>query len=306
MKPRTASVLHVIACAVSVFAVCLSVPGLLFAQETQEAKDPAPKAPSTPNATNDTLFFFQGNTYFYNGKHDAARDEFKEYERAHPDDLLVESRVILNQWMEMDGKAKAEQSPTAETINALLERSRAAIARYHARKCADTDLSIAGGTLDCDYVGESLYAYDALIQWDFGSKWKAYDDYAPFSELGERSRSLQALFLLGFFEYKASRQSIFARPMLFGLRLPHDHQDAVELILRSMQGNTSPFVEDIRFFIFDAECGCAGHGHHKKDGAFAKDYPLNQLAAWLNNQYPKNGQVADFVHETESGKQAPK
>lgn len=241
-----------------------------------------------PEATPEdgTLVFMEGIALSYASHHAAAEEKFEAYRKTHPDDLLAYLRTCYDRFFGARGeKFSRDEYP------ALLGIVTEAIAKYEAKGCAGTDIrSIAGDTLDCAYVGAALYSFRMTLAGKYDSWFKVGKDRDKFLSCANQSRSLQAQFLLGLYEYEPSVQSWPIRTALrhFG-RVPTDHAHAVATVLQSLDGNAGPFVDDIWFFVFDAEC--------RYDGAdFMKKYPLTQVFGYLRAKYPDNSKIKNFHH----------
>ncbi len=120
-------------------------------------------------------------------------------------------------------------------------------------------------------------------------------DKDKFLLAANSSHSLQALFLLGLCEYELSGQPWYTRIVVRKFaHLPTDRRHAVATILKSLEGNPSPFADDIWFFIFEMECRCGGH-QPKYDGKeFVGKYPLKQVFEYLRTKYPQNLEILNL------------
>lgn len=245
-------------------------------------------AQNGPEATvkDGTLVFMEGIALSYASHHAAAQENFEAYRKSHPDDLLVYLRICYDRFFGARGEKLSR-----DEYSALLGTVTEAIGKYEAKGCAGTDIrSVAGDTLDCAYVGAALYSFRMTLAGKYDSWFKVGRDRDKFVLYANQSRSLQAQFLLGLYEYEPSVQSWPVRAVLRRFsNVPTDHARAVAQILRSLDGNAGPFVDDIWFFVFDAEC--------RYDGAdFMKRYPLTQVFRYLRAKYPENIKIKSFKH----------
>lgn len=236
------------------------------------------------------LGFMRGIFLSYAGQHAEAQKEFEAYREKHPDDLLVYLRMGYDRFL---GKPSAQISP--EEYRSLIALVSEAIAKYEKIGCSGTDIqSVAGTTLDCPYVGAALYSLRLTLVGKSDSWRKVGKDRDKFLLNAKQSRSRQALFLLGLYEYEPSRQWPPLRFMLRNFaKVPTNHDRAVATILRSLEGEPDPFRDDIWLFIFDVECACDGRGG-PPDEAFLKKYPLKDLVNYLRAKYPESPKLKGY------------
>jgi hypothetical protein len=265
-------------CLALFFAIFFFTPGLL-----------AEKRPEV-RSEDGILVFMRGIALSYSGRHAEAQKEFEEYRRAHPDDLLVYLRIGYDRFL-----GRRSEDISRDEYRRLVDFMNEAIGKYEKIGCSGTDLkSLAGSTLDCPYIGAALYSLRMTLVGKSDSWRKVGKDRDRFLQCAKQSRSHQALFLLGVYEYEPSRQ---VWPIRFALQrfahVPTDHAHAVATIFRSLEGEPSPFADDIWFFVFDAECACDGMSG-KADNAFVEKYPLKQVFEYLHARYPGNNKLKQF------------
>lgn len=265
-------------------AACLSAPAL--------SVQPRPSAVRTP----DEMLFLDAVALSYNGQHDAARKEFEEYQRRHPDDLLVPIRLVEDQLFDVNLK------PDAATYDRLLGIVDAAIGTYVSKQCSGTDLrGIGNGALDCDYAGAALYSFRVALRIKRDGKFANWSengaDDKQFRTLAERSfaetGSCQAEFLLGVHEYEASGATVWHLPAAWLLRkkgIPVDQEHAIRMIQAAL-GDKSPFADDVWFYVLWVEI-------KNKPGAdeFAKKFSEAAIVTRLYPKYPHNRLLEDGFH----------
>ena len=183
----------------------------------------------------------------------------------------------------------------------LLKETDLAINRYEDGSCDAENLkAIAGPGVDCAYVGAALYSFRSGLYAQDSSWHKALDDRVRFLECAKDSAVPQAVFLEGMAEYEVSLQSRWKR---WGARfagVPSNEKHSLELVAQGLDGNASPFVDDIWFFIFDTEQNYLRQkketGHH--DGADERllaAYSFEQVSGYLASKYPENPRLKKLI-----------
>ncbi len=238
----------------------------------------------------DVLTLRDAITLSYNGEHGEAQKRFLEYVQAHPGDMLVGLRLAYDRFSERrKERGELPQEEYALEIRALDE----AIAEYEARGCTeasrDTIRAIAGDTIDCEYLATGFYSLRMTLRGEnegwFSAKQAIEKDHRAFLDVAAHSKSKQAKFLLGLYEYKASEQGGFRKMGVLLARIPRDRSHAVEVIEDALHGNSSPFVDDIYIFILDAE---RRRRAAKDQSGFEADHPILEIERYLKHRYPRN------------------
>jgi hypothetical protein len=256
---------------VFLLAVCVSAPA--FGSQGASAQ------------SGDVSVFLEGVRLSYNGQHEEAQAKFGEYERNHHDDLLVPLRSGMNQLFDVRSSKMSK-----DEYHELLGDISNAIILLETKKCVDTDLQgIAGGTLDCDYVGAALYSFRAALRmknerwyWVINNRKMLRADDDQFFYYAKRSKSRQALFLIGVHEYELC-QSVLGSVT----GDPHDCKEALATINRSLD-DESPFADDIWFYVLRLEFRDLKSQKDDGGGYFEKDHPWAAIVARLYPKYPRN------------------
>lgn len=235
-------------------------------------------------AGDDIRLFHRALRDSYDGKHAVAREEFREYQERHPDDMLVPVRVLYDHLFDVH-----DADMDRGEYRALLAMMNAAISRYARVGCAGTDLQgIGNGTLDCNYVGAALYSSrEALYLAFHGTLWRLMhkdligaDDRRFFFYVHQAHPSAQTMFLEGLHEYEASNSGWSL--VLKMKNIPASTDDALRIVLAAFE-DKSPFADDIWFFALRTEL-------ERKPGAerIERIHPPAEIIARLQQKYPDN------------------
>lgn len=248
-------------------AVCLSAPAL----RPQNAAVQTKKGTATTTAANDTFLLIDGVRQSYDGWHHAAREELQAYMKIHPYDLLAPDRLLYDYIFATHGPKMGKKE-----YEDVLHIADNAIKVFEARGCSGTDLSIAGKSVDCAYVGAALYASrEALLVKNngiFHALGAIRRDDRRALHWARRSNFQQARLLIGINEYEKSK-------VLFNRRA-----EALDEIVAATNDKTSLFAADPWFFIYYEEI------HHGASWDwFDARYPHQEIKKWLERKYPHNG-----------------
>ena len=84
--------------------------------------------------------------------------------------------------------------------------------------------------------------------------------------------------------------------------VPTDRDHAVRTFMRSLEGNTSPFVDDVWLTMLKIEretdgknpCDANRHGDSPAIRELLARYPPRRVLGYLQSKYPSNSQVREF------------
>ena len=240
-------------------------------------------------AGDDVRLFYQALRDSYDGRHAAAREEFREYQERHPDDMFVPVRILYDHLFDIHD-AGLEGGEYA----ALLAMMNGAISRFARVGCAGTDLQgIGNGMLDCNYVGAALYSSrEALYLAFHGTFWRMMhkdiigaDDRQFFFYVHQEHPSVQTMFLEGLHEYEAGNSAWSL--VLKMENIPTSMDDALRIVSGTF-GDESPFADDVWFFALRTEL-------ERKAGAerIERIHPPAEIIARLQPKYPDNRIFSD-------------
>lgn len=249
----------------------------------------APGFPDGRDMRSDVHIFLEGLAFSYNGEHKAAQQQFGEYKKRHPDDLLVQLRILYDNFFA--NKENNDKLPK-EKYWELLRATNDAVNLYERKQCVGTDIKgLTGDTVDCASIGAALYSFRMLIVGTNDSWFNVVEDKNKFAATVATSSSAQGTFLLGIYEYAASQRWAPARWGLhFKYHVPTDENHAAELVLQALARDKSPFRDDILFFVLDTECH---HADKKPAKMFEKYHSLQDIFGDLTRHYPNNKKIRD-------------
>ena len=251
------------------------------------------------NPPGDTLLFMEGLNLSYNNRYADARAKLAEYERLHPDDVLASLRILYNRFFET-GHGERLSSDGYREFLAELD---AAIRKYETKDCHAIDFSASGRSLDCAYVGAALYSLRMTLRGLREGWLRVGDDRKKFLTYAAWSRAPQIFHLLGVYEYEPSRLSRWKRMALAVAGVPTDRDHAIRTFMRSLEGNESPFVDDIWLTVLKIERETDGKNPcdaDRRDESPAVQelllrYPPRRVLGYLQSKYPGNHEVQVFV-----------
>jgi len=260
---------------------------LLFSALWAEAPDMKMKKKQS-----DAQLLLDGINLSYNNRHQEAQEKFALYKQAHPDDLLVAVRILYDRFSSAGKNDKGKFSAATEYQELLLIVNKA-IATYETKQCSNTNIEeIADHTIDCPYIGAALYSFRMGLVGANDSWFKVIGDRDAFVTQAGKSKVSQTLFLLGLYEYQVSVRIPFGAGWIarWKYHVPTDEGHALTLILKSLEGNESPFRDDIVFFMLDVSC-------YRKDAkavrVFTKERSLVDDFRSLLGHHPGNKKIRE-------------
>jgi len=235
------------------------------------------------------LLFAEGQSCFYNTDYDCALRKFGEYRKLEPNDPAVCWRTALCILLKAKREQNVKNAPkldakASETAKDFFESVSKGLETVKQKRNTDGD-----GDLFC--VEANLYMDFAIAE--FGQKkfWSYLDgkDYTKKAlEAAGRSSLPCARFVEGLIEYKAAEHPYISA--LYGI--PHNRERALERIVNSARNNSSIFLDDIWFALFDIATD-AKNAELVAEVGINDDYRL-RLFAYLFAKYQRNSKLIKY------------
>lgn len=225
----------------------------------------------------------RGLDSFYNADYPEAEAAFDEY-------IALDRKDPVGYWRKLLAEYFAVRAAQKNDMPRLTARDYEAISTLAKEGIALAESNVKDGiSPDFNrYVAGSMLSVFAALQLKYEGKLVAKHSLHRAFDLASQSQYQDAGSLLGMINMKLAEHSKIIQWLV---DLPHDRKRGKTMIFQSVVQNTSPFVDDIWFIIFDMETDRTSPDSYEKT-------EIDGIWNYLFKKYPRNPSLVEYKEKT--------